>query len=97
MQILRDVKEEHKVVIVVTRQNDSSYILYLVVAGLPVVVAFCQLKSVNVFSSLDVDSVLICIVVTSGADYPELLRALSVHDDLVRRFELRFDLRRHNF
>ena len=59
MEILRNVEEEHEVVIVVTGQNDSAHILNLVEAGLSVGVAFRQFISVYVFSSLYVNSVLI--------------------------------------
>ena len=96
VQILRNVEEEHKVIVVVLRKDDTAYVLNLVEAGLLVFAFSCQLVRIDVFSGLDVDSILLLRVVGSSHS-SELLRPLSIHDVLVGGLELRFYLRRHDF
>ena len=96
VQIFRNIEEEHEVIVVVLREDDASYILNLVPAGLLVFAFSCQLVRVDVFSGLDVDPVLLLRVVRSSHS-SELLRALGIHDMLIEGLELRFYLRRHDF
>lgn len=94
MQVIRDVEEQHEVVLILRRLDDRTNIFNLIVAGLLPSALLCHLKRVDIVSRLDVDAVFL-LVAASLAHSSEFLRTLRVHHNLVGRFELRSDFFRN--
>ena len=59
MQILRDVKEEHEVILVLGAENDGAHVFNHVKAGLLVDISAREFKRVDILRRLNVDSFLL--------------------------------------
>ena len=95
VQILRYVKEQHEVVLILGAENDRAHIFYRVVAGLLVAIIASLLERIDTLGRLNVDSLLL-LIGAPRANRSKLLGALGIHDDLARGLKLRLNFWCHN-
>lgn len=90
-QILRVVKEQHKIVLVFAGQNDGAHVFDLVEARLFVGAVAADLERVDVVRRLDIDAVF----ALRATHLVDLAGQLAEHDVLVLALELGLDSRRY--